>query len=74
MVRIAISFAGGLFLIFIESLIASKLTGSGPIVFDGIPSFITIWAMNFFLLFTMMTHLKFWLANRVKEDENLTTF
>lgn len=64
MIRIAISFAGGVVLVFIEAYIVILLKGYSGIDFGGITPFMNVWAMNFFLLFSVCTHIKLWIENR----------
>lgn len=73
MVRIGLAGVVGFVLIYIESLIAMQLKGGAAIVFDGIPSFMSIWSMNFFLVFAMLTQFVQWFENReaiAKNEEN----
>ncbi|WP_080845800.1 hypothetical protein [Cytobacillus gottheilii] len=70
MIRVAFSSFGAIILIVIESYIAMYLKGSSTIQFGGLSPVISIWAMNFFLLFTMFTHYKIWKENREVTKEN----
>lgn len=69
MFRIGISFAGGLFLTFLESFIVPYFNGNETIVFQQITPFFTVWMMNFFLLFTLLTHIKLWDDKRKEEGK-----
>lgn len=64
MIRAAAAGVLGFILIFIESLIVMWLKGLQTIEFDGMSPFISIWAMNFFLVFTIATHIQTWFVNR----------
>ncbi|MCD4839250.1 MULTISPECIES: hypothetical protein [Neobacillus] len=56
----------GFFLVFIESMIVMKLKGNVTIEFGGIAPFVNVWAMNFFLVFAILTQVTNWFVN--KED------
>ncbi|WP_313799818.1 hypothetical protein [Cytobacillus sp.] len=58
---------GGFILVFVEAYIVLLLKNYQTIDFGGIGPFISIWAMNFFLLFTIFTHLKLWYEEREQE-------
>lgn len=60
MLRIAFAGVGGFVLVFIESYIVMFLKGYQTIEFGGFSPFIGVWAMNFFLLFSIITHIKIW--------------
>lgn len=64
MVRIGVSAVVGFILIYFESVVAMQLKGGGPIVFDGIQSFVYVWGMNFFLVFAMLTQIVNWFEHR----------
>ncbi|MEH7526078.1 hypothetical protein V7149_22840 [Bacillus sp. JJ1503] len=64
MVRTAIAGIGGFILVFIEAYIVMVLKGYYSIEFGGMAPFISVWAMNAFLVFTILTHLKLWYENR----------
>lgn len=67
MIRTAIAFVGGFVLIIIESFIVMGIKGQNTIQFNTLMDFATIWVMNFFLLFTLFSHIKMWL-----DDKNST--
>lgn len=69
MIRIAGAGVLGFVLIFIESFIVMKMKGYITIEFGSINQFVSVWAMNFFLVFAMLTHFKMWYENR----DNATT-
>ncbi|PWW17530.1 hypothetical protein DFO73_12528 [Cytobacillus oceanisediminis] len=64
MIRMSVAGIGGFFLIFVQAYIVMFLKGFQTIDFGGISPFVTIWAMNFFFLFTILTHLKLWHDDR----------
>lgn len=68
--RTFFSFIGSFFLIFIECYLVLLLTDSTSIEFGGIGTFINIWAMNFFLLFTISTDIKLYLKEKKAENSN----
>jgi len=63
---------GGFVLVFIESYIVLLLKGYHTIEFGGISPFVSVWAMNFFLLFTIFTHIKLWNDEREAAREEAT--
>jgi hypothetical protein len=65
MIRIVSSGLLGLLLLIIESMIVMKIKGDHTIEYNGIADFITIWAMNFFLIFTIMTQLLKWYKTKL---------
>ncbi|MEH7124765.1 hypothetical protein V7122_24870 [Bacillus sp. JJ1532] len=68
MVRTAIAGIGGFILVFFEAYIVMVLKGYYSIEFGGLAPFISVWAMNAFLVFTILTHLKLWYENRESAD------
>ncbi len=72
MIRMAAAGVLGFILIFIESMIVMKLKGYVTIDFGGLVPFINVWAMNFFLVFAILTQVTNWYENRVglKEDNS----
>ncbi|MGJ7921240.1 hypothetical protein [Neobacillus sp. LXY-4] len=73
MIRMAVAGVVGFVLIFIESMIVMKFKGYQSIEFGGIAPFINVWAMNFFLVFAILTQLTNWYENREdgKEEREL---
>ena len=74
MVRMTVAGIGGFFLVFIEAymvLIVKK--GYESIEFGGLSPFISIWTMNFFLLFSIFTQIKPWFEERmaVKKETSI---
>lgn len=72
--RTIIALVGGFVLIFVESYIVLVIKGYHSVEFGtgGWGLFISVWAMNFFLLFTMFTHVKLWLDQ--KEEQRQTIY
>lgn len=64
MIRMAVAGIGGFILVFLESYIVMLLKGYYTIEFGGMAPFISVWAMNFFFLFSIFTHIKLWHDNR----------
>jgi hypothetical protein len=64
---------GGFFLVFIEAYIVLIVKGYQTIEFGGMSPFISIWSMNFFLLFSIFTHIKPWFEERMalKEETSI---
>ncbi|WP_338453386.1 hypothetical protein R4Z09_28875 [Niallia oryzisoli] len=58
---------GGFFLVFIEAYIVLILKGYHSIDFDGIRPFVSIWSLNFFLLFSIFTSIKPWVSKRMSK-------
>lgn len=68
MIRMCIASVVGFILIVIESFIVMELKGLATIEFGGIAPFISVWAMNFFLVFAILTHIQMWLQNKDYKD------
>ena len=64
MIKICLASVLGFILIYIESLIAMQLKGSTAIEFSGIAPFISVWAMNFFFVFSFLTQAAHWFQMR----------
>jgi hypothetical protein len=60
---------GGFLLVFIEAYFVLLLKGYHSIDFGGISTFVSIWTMNFFLLFSIFTHIKPWIIERTATKE-----
>jgi hypothetical protein len=75
MIRMAVAGVLGFVLIFIESMIVMKLKGYHGIEFGGLAPFINVWAMNFFLVFAIITQITNWYQDRVGfesgEEDNI---
>jgi hypothetical protein len=73
MVRMTVAGIGGFLLVFIEAYMVLILKGYQTIEFGGMSPFISIWTMNFFLLFSIFTQLKPWFEERmaVKEESSI---
>jgi hypothetical protein len=70
MMKAAVAGVIGFFLIFIESLIVMQFKGMETIEFGGLTPFINVWAMNFFLVFSILSQLKNWYENRRDFENN----
>jgi len=66
----SIAGVAGFILVFIESYIVMQFKGYQTIEFGGISPFVSVWAMNFFLLFTMFTQLKNWYLEREESEDS----
>ncbi|GIN62713.1 hypothetical protein J27TS8_27060 [Robertmurraya siralis] len=60
MIKTAFSFAGGFVLVFLEAYIVLVFKGYHSIEFGGMRPFLNVWIMNFFLLFSIFTHIEMW--------------
>lgn len=69
MIRTALAGVIGFMLVFIESMIVMKLKGYQTIEFGGIAPFVNVWAMNFFFVFAILTHVTIWYSNKVNLEE-----
>ncbi|MGG3468648.1 hypothetical protein ABES02_14350 [Neobacillus pocheonensis] len=70
MIRAAIAGVVGFILIFVESMIIMKLKGYETIEFGGLAPFINVWAMNFFVVFAILTQATNWYENRTGIEES----
>lgn len=70
MVRMAVAGVFGFILIFIEGLIVMILRGYETIQYGGLQPFISVWTMNFFLVFAILTQVTNWYENREKDKNN----
>ena len=73
MVRMSIAGVAGFILVFIESYIVMQLKGYQTIEFGGISPFVSVWAMNFFLLFSILTQVKEWYLRQEEAAEESYT-
>lgn len=72
MLRIAISFIASFFLLYIESVIVMEVFGyTNGIQFNDYSGLVTVMALNFFLIFSIMTQLTPWFMqlNSIDPDE-----
>ncbi|MBD8071223.1 hypothetical protein [Bacillus sp. PS06] len=69
MLRFSISFIMGFVLIVLESMIVMKLKGYSGIDLSNIQLMVGVYAMNFFLVFCILTDVKRWLE---KQEETTT--
>ncbi|MDN3018267.1 hypothetical protein PH210_18985 [Paenibacillus sp. BSR1-1] len=70
MIRAAIAGVVGFILIFVESLLIMKLKGYETIEFGGLTPFINVWAMNFFVVFAILTQVTNWFENRADMEKS----
>ncbi|WP_253701479.1 hypothetical protein [Bacillus sp. FJAT-27445] len=66
----AVAGAAGFVLVFIESYFVMIIKGFKTIEFGGISPFVGVWAMNFFLVFSILTHVKLWYDEREQARED----
>ncbi|MGA9227249.1 MAG: hypothetical protein WB217_12975 [Mesobacillus sp.] len=69
MIRMAIAGVAGFVLVFIESFIVMAMKQYETIDFGGIAPFVSVWTMNFFLIFSILTHIKLWYDEREAQRE-----
>lgn len=69
MIRAALAGVLGFILVFIESMIVMYFKGYQTIEFGGIAPFVSVWTMNFFLVFALATHIHNWFLNRPGFDK-----
>ncbi|WML43044.1 hypothetical protein [Neobacillus sp. PS3-40] len=69
MIRASIAGILGFLLLIFESLIVMHLKGYQTIEYGGIAPFINVWAMNFFLVFSILTQINDWFENRESIDK-----
>lgn len=69
MIRMSIAGMAGFILVFFEGFIVMKLKGYSSFDFGGITPFVSVWAMNFFLLFSILTQIKLWQEERQTSKE-----
>jgi hypothetical protein len=70
MIRTLVAGMGGFFLVFIEAYIILILKDYQTIDFGGISPFVSIWSMNFFLLFSILTHVQPWIEERMATSKD----
>lgn len=63
MIRVALSFVIGFFLILIQSTIVMKLNAYENIYFPNLTHLLVVWIVNFFFVFSLISQLKTWLEN-----------
>ena len=64
MIRTIFSSVLGFILMYIESMIVLKVKGETTIDFGGIQPFVNVWAMNFFLVFAILTQVTNWYGHK----------
>jgi hypothetical protein len=72
MIRTTAASIGGFVLVFIEAYIVLILKGYETLDFGGISPFVRIWSMNFFLLFSIFTHIKPWIEEKMEAERKLS--
>lgn len=60
MIRTALSAIMGLVLIFIQSMIVMKMNSYESIHFPNLMHVLIVWILNFFLVFSILSHMKPW--------------
>jgi hypothetical protein len=72
MIRMAVAGVLGFVLVIIESMLVLHLRGYETIDFGGMAPFVNVWAMNFFLVYSILTQVTNWYVNRegFKEDNS----
>ncbi|MFS0862537.1 hypothetical protein [Fredinandcohnia sp. 179-A 10B2 NHS] len=56
------------FLLIIEGFIVMKIKNYTAIQFDNMPLLLSVLAMNFFLAFSILTHIKMWMDNKSVDE------
>lgn len=69
MIRTTFAGIGSFVLVFVEAYMVLIYKGYPTIEFGGMGPFISIWMMNFFLLFSIFTQLKPWLEEKMEGTE-----
>lgn len=69
MLRMSIAGVVGFVLVFIESYLVMAVKQYEAIDFGGIAPFVSVWSMNFFLVFSILTHIKLWYDEREAQLE-----
>jgi len=69
MLRFATAFIMGFVLIVVEAMIVMYIKGYSEIYLENIQLLVGVWAMNFFLVFTILTDIK----RRIEEREDSET-
>jgi hypothetical protein len=72
MIRMTAAGFGGFVLVFIEAYIVLMVKGYETLDFGGISPFVGVWSMNFFLLFSIFTHIKPLMEEKMKTKEELS--
>jgi hypothetical protein len=67
MIRACVSSILGFVLLVVESFIVMAIKGTDTIEFGEIAPFINAWAMNFFFVFTILTHFHLWYVRNNKK-------
>ncbi|HEX7056070.1 MAG TPA: hypothetical protein VF260_02570 [Bacilli bacterium] len=72
MVRTAASAVLGFLLIIVQSIIVMKMDHYTSIQFTSPQHMLTIWIINFFLAYSVLTQITIWMANRGAFDSETT--
>jgi hypothetical protein len=64
MIRIPIAFVLSFLLLIFESLIVMHFKGYHTIEYGGVSPFINVWAMNFFLVYAILSQIINWYETR----------
>jgi archaellum biogenesis protein FlaJ (TadC family) len=64
MVRFSTALILGVVLVIVEAMIVMLIKNDNAAYLGTINQFITVWAMNFFFVYTILTHIKMWHENR----------
>jgi hypothetical protein len=64
MIRSATAFLASFVLVYLQSIIVMKINGYSSIHFDNMLHLTIVWIVNFFLSFSILTHLKPWLIKK----------
>ncbi|WP_078549874.1 hypothetical protein [Litchfieldia alkalitelluris] len=71
MLRFAISFILAFVLIVVEAMIVMKLKNYAGIDLSNIQLLVGVYAMNFFLVFAILTDVKRWIENQEESDTQI---
>jgi len=72
MLRFSASLILGIVLFLFEAYIVMFLKGNSVVHLGSLQQFITAWAVNFFFVFAILTHIKMWYEER--EESETQTF
>ncbi|PLR79743.1 hypothetical protein CVD25_17700 [Bacillus canaveralius] len=72
MLRLAVASILGFVLFMIETMIVMELKNYHTIDYGGLGPFTSVWAMNIFFVFAILTQIKIWYYNqRQRQSENV---
>lgn len=69
MFMVPIALLLGFVLIIVESYIVMDIKNENTIYLGGMKPFITIWAMNFFFVYTIISQVKQWYVTKVSNNQ-----